>query len=322
MNNKSKSIFNKYYSKEEFIDRSKLQKEKPIDVIIPLINTNELFEKNLCSFYREIPINRLIIGNGGCTDNSIEIVKKFPRVKVINQTSNCTVGYRTKKLIENVETEWFIFLHADVYLPENWYDKMKKYQKKYDWFECYRKMTTLVEFWSEEQHKQERAFSGSQMGRKKAFENILPKIDDDYLYRNEEIIFQELIIAEGYKYARISDTFHYHQIMNKRGEMEPKFKKLIVEKEKDKNWQSQISNMQARSIIKYLKPKKKYLIDIVNNSIYSLYNLGTLDWQEFKKWTKKTNPIWLKYIKKKGGLEKQIVRFVKKIYAKYTKNYK
>ncbi len=316
MNNKS--IFYKYYSKEEFIDRIKLQKEEPIDVLIPLINTNELFEKNLYSFYREIPINRLVIGNGGCTDNSIEIVKEFPRVIIIDQSKYKSQGYCIKELIENVKTEWFIYLHADIYLPENWYNKMKKHQKEYDWYECYRKMTTLVEFWSENQHKQERAFSGSQMGRTKAFKNIIPKIDDDYLQRNEDIIFHELILQEGYKYGRVSDCFHYHQMMNKKGEMEPKFKRIIIEKEKDKKWEEKISNMQARGIIKYLIPKQ-YLINIVNNSIYALYNLGVLDWQEFRDWTKKTNTIWLKYIKKKDFWKQRMVQFVKKIYRKYNK---
>ena len=149
------SIFSKYYSKKNFVDRTELKKEEPIDVIIPLINTNELFEKNLYSFYREIPINRLLIGDGGCTDNSIEIVKKFPRIIIIEQSKYKSLGYCVKELIEQVETEWFVYLHADVYLPENWYDEMKKHQKDYDWFECYRKMTTLVEFWLENKHKQE-----------------------------------------------------------------------------------------------------------------------------------------------------------------------
>ena len=229
---------------------------------MPLLNTNELWEKNLYSFYREIPINHLLIGNGGCTDNSIEIVNKFPRVKVIDQISNCSLGYCIKELIENVKNDWFIYLHADVYLPENWYDKMKEHQKEYDWYECYRKLTVLVEFWSEEQQKQERAYSGSQIGRKATFKNILPKIDDDYSYRNEDIIFSELIKEEGFKYGRVINTFHYHQVMNKRGEKEPKFKKVMIEKERDRDWQSLAYNMQARFIIKYLRPKK-YLIKAV-----------------------------------------------------------
>ncbi|KKL12685.1 hypothetical protein LCGC14_2533300 [marine sediment metagenome] len=80
-----KSIFKDYYSKVEFIDRKTLVNEEAIDVIVPIINTNALFETNLYSWYREIPINRLFIGFGGGTDNSLEILKKFPRVIIINQ---------------------------------------------------------------------------------------------------------------------------------------------------------------------------------------------------------------------------------------------
>lgn len=309
------SIFSKYYSKEEFVDRTELQKEEPIDVIIPLINTNELFEKNLYSFYREIPINRLIIGDGGCTDNSIEIVKKFPRIIISEQSKYKSLGYCIKELIGQVETEWFVYLHADVYLPENWYDEMKKHQKDYDWFECYRKITTLVELWLENKHKKERAYSGSQMGRTDAFKNILAKIDDDYLYRNEDIIFHELILHEGYKYGRISNTFHYHQIMNRRGDKEPKFKKVVVEKELDRDWEIKMLRMQARGIIKYLQPKP-YLVNNINNITIKLDNLKAFDWTEFKQWVKETNPIWLKYIRKKGSWKQRIMRFMIKVYRK------
>ena len=118
-----KSFFEIFCEIEEFIDRKELSNENAIDVIIPLINTNTLFEKNLHSFYREIPINRLIIGNGGCTDNSIEIVKKFPRVKVIDQFKYRSQGFCIAELISHVNSEWFIYLHADVYLPEKWYEK-------------------------------------------------------------------------------------------------------------------------------------------------------------------------------------------------------
>jgi len=311
-----KSIFKTYYSEEKFTDRFKKNGEEGVDVIIPLFNTNELWKKNLYSFYRQIPINRLLIGDGGCVDDSIKIAKQFPRVKIIDQSNYNSLGYCIKELIENVETEWFIYLHADVYLPGGWYDKMIKYQDKYDWYECNRKKTILVEYWSEGENKAKRPYSGSQMGRKEVFKNVLPKIDDDYLYRNEDIIFSELIEAEGFKYGRIPDTYHYHQVMNKRGEKEPKFKKVMIEKEKDKKWGKKTCDMQVRGIIKYLQPKP-YLVKGVNNAIPTLNDLGELDWSEFKKWVKRTNPIWLKYIRKKDSWKQRIRRFAIKLYKRW-----
>ncbi len=309
-----------YCKKEEFIDKLKQSNNDAVDVIIPLINTNPLFEKNIYSFYREIPINRLIIGNGGCTDDSIEIVKKFPRVNLIDQSKYQSQGYCIAELISSVETEWFIYLHADVYLPENWYKNMKKYQKEYDWFECNRRMIVLTEFNSPNLRYIKRALSGSQMGRKKAFENVIPIIDDDYLQRNEDIIFQELVIKEGYKYGRIFDTFHYHQIMNKKGEKEAKIDRIIIQRALDKEWLIKIYNMQVKGIIKYLQPNK-YLLNNIKTSLMVLQNnLNALDIEDFRKWVYKTNKNWLKYIKIEDSLLlkilKKIIKRLKLIYNK------
>ena len=114
-----KSIFERFYSEESFADRFIEKEEEGVDVIIPLLNTSELWKNNLYSFYREIPINRLLIGDGGCTDDSIAIVKEFPRVEILDQRNYYSQGYCERELIEHVETEWFIYLHADVYLPES-----------------------------------------------------------------------------------------------------------------------------------------------------------------------------------------------------------
>ena len=57
--------------KDRFEDKSLV----PVDVIIPIIHTTTLWKANLQSIYREIPVNRLIISDGGCIDNSLEIAK-------------------------------------------------------------------------------------------------------------------------------------------------------------------------------------------------------------------------------------------------------
>jgi len=59
MNERANSIFREYYDKKPFIDRFLTQPNGSIDVIIPVVHTNELWEANLYSFYREIPINKL-----------------------------------------------------------------------------------------------------------------------------------------------------------------------------------------------------------------------------------------------------------------------
>ena len=69
--------------RNEFVDRFVQSTDRSVDVIIPVIHTNGLWEQNLKSIYREIPIRRLLISDGGCIDDSIAIVRRFPRVTVL-----------------------------------------------------------------------------------------------------------------------------------------------------------------------------------------------------------------------------------------------
>jgi hypothetical protein len=309
-----KSIFQKYYSEEPFIDAFLTDKERAIDVIIPVLNTNELWEADLYSFYREIPINRLLIGNGGVTDNTLDVLKAFPRVEII-ELKGTSLGYRIAKLMQQVTTDFFIYLHSDVYLPSGWFDKMYKYKDEYDWFECYRTLTVLVEINSHNQNKEERALSGTQFGKTEKMKSLALKIDDDYSYRQEDIIFAELLKEAGGKYGRISDTFHYHQIMNKVGAEVPNYKSFEIEREENIEVEKMIWNTQARGIIKYLKPKK-YLIDMTNKSLYNLDQLNGLDWNEFKSWVKKINPVWLQHVSRRGTTKQRVISILKNLFGR------
>ena len=130
------SIFEEYYTKQPFHDRFISDNENAIDVIVPVYHTNELWQANLTSIYREVPVSRLLISDGGCIDDSIEIVSKFPRVSVLDHREYKTLGKCIAELIKMVDTKWFIYLHSDVYLPPGWFDTMIKYNNKYDWYGC------------------------------------------------------------------------------------------------------------------------------------------------------------------------------------------
>jgi hypothetical protein len=49
-------------------------------------------------------------------------------------------------LITAVESEWFLYFHSDVYLPDGWFNIMRSYQSEYDWFGCPMRITALVEY--------------------------------------------------------------------------------------------------------------------------------------------------------------------------------
>src|SRR5262249_10579960 len=137
----SDSIFGEYYSPHTFEDRLAQNSAGAIDVIIPIIHTNELWRANLTSIFREIPVRRLLIADGGCKDDSIAIARSFPRVEVFDHREYRSLGFSLRKLIEAVESEWFAYLHSDVYLPPGWFEAMKAHQKEYDWFGCPQRIT-------------------------------------------------------------------------------------------------------------------------------------------------------------------------------------
>ncbi|MFX0204493.1 MAG: glycosyltransferase family A protein [Candidatus Hodarchaeota archaeon] len=281
----------------DFVDRYETDQAKAVDVIIPLINTNPMFEKSLINFYKRIPINRLIIGDSGCTDDSIEIVKKFPRVIVFDHTSFKSLGYRIKLLIESCETEFFIYLHADVFLPENWFDIMYSRRLEHNWYECGRKNISVVLWDSKAQELAERAYSGSQFGNTGKLKEAVSAVEDDYLYRNEDIVISELMNKDNY--MKYSDTYHYHQFQRRKGEEEPS---LIVtakvSRAKDVQWEIDAFEMQWRGIVKYCEPKP-YLRENVKGAIRVLILNNAFNAKEAKKWIQETNPKWNPYLWKR-----------------------
>ena len=289
------SIFQTYFTETPFVDRFSKDPTGAMDVIIPIIHTNELWHTNLLSLYREIPIRRLLIGDGGCVDNSIEIVSKFPRVEVHDHRSFVSLGYSLRKLIEEVQTEWFIYVHSDVYVPPGWFEVMKKHRGEYDWFGCPMRITVLADYNFVDKS---RPYAGSQMGRKAAFRDV-SKIDDDYVYRQEDLVLAEIVEKAGFKEGRIEDTFHYHQVTQKESPWARKIKSVAFNMEWSKAEEVRQAMTQVKGIIKYLDPKKlsqTMLVEGVVLNIVRLIEAGELRWEEFRQWVEQTRPDWLAYL--------------------------
>lgn len=309
-----KSIFEEYYSTQSFSDLYLDRPEEGVDVIIPVIHTNELWKNNLISFYREIPIHQLLIGDGGCIDDSIEIVSAFPRVKVLNHRDFVSLGFSIRKLIEAVETDWFIYIHSDAYLPPGWFDAMQKHQPDFDWFGCPMQHTVMAEY---NLDYGIRPWAGSQMGRKKAFEAGLPAIEDDFVYRQEDFIFAEMVKKAGFKEGKVTDTFHYHQTINKASPWARKIKSVRIEVETSKEEDIRTAMTQVKGLVKYLDPDPSQVNGIIAN-INILEEFGVYSWSEFFEWVKNTNPAWLPLLvgaspkEQKRSLISSIKQFIKK----------
>ncbi|MBX9845835.1 MAG: glycosyltransferase family 2 protein [Xanthobacteraceae bacterium] len=294
-------IFARYYSKEEFVDRLSRHDANGVDVIIPVLHTNELWEKNLISIYREIPVSRLLIGDAGCTEEALRIVRRFPRAEVLDHTTFKSLGYSVRKLIEAVDTEWFVYLHSDVYLPDGWFDAMCRHRNEYDWFGCPMRITALVEY---PHSTPGRPYAGSQMGRKKAFDGRLGHIDDDYVYRQEDFVFARVIEEGGFRHGKIEDTFHFHQVMPRLYDKEGRarsFKNLEMSVEMAPEEEQLTIDTQLRGTIKYLRPELDHVRGVEENLRY-LLGRQTLDLEEFRQWVKATNPEWLPYVRSRFSL--------------------
>lgn len=302
------SIFEAYYQKKPFIDLYESDASDAVDIIIPVIHTNELWKANLLSIYREVPVNRLFIGDGGCIDDSIKIAQEFPRVEVLNHREFKSLGYSIRKLIEEVQTDWFLYLHSDVYLPAGWFEKMKKHKDNYEWFGCLMQHTVMVEYNMDYEH---RPWAGTQMGLKKAFEQGIQKIDDDFVYRQEDFVFADIVKKAGYREGKISDTFHYHQTIRKPSPFERKIKSVAISVEMTREEEVRAAVMQIKGLIKYLDPHPGFVTGIMIN-MNRLEELQEMKWPEFLEWVKETNSAWYDLLIR----ERKKLKFIQKLKSK------
>ena len=287
------SIFREYYSDQKFVDKFLISQENALDVIIPLYHTNELWHANLISIYREIPVRRLLISDGGVIDNSIEIVNQFPRVRVFNHRNNKTLGKCIADLIKEVDSEWFIYLHSDVYLPTGWFETMIKYNDRYDWYGCPMNITVLINYRLEEPR---RPYAGTQIGRKSAFMEGIDKIGDDFVYRQEDFVFNKIVEDSGFKTGKVDDTFHYHQMMYRQSQgYDLNVTKVNVITNTKESERKRSNEMHLKGIVKYLNPEEPYIIDDFKGHAYSMLKSKEINYHSFRKWIKETNIKWLRF---------------------------
>jgi glycosyltransferase involved in cell wall biosynthesis len=311
----SSSIFATYYTKPEFIDRY-LHDPVGITVIIPVIHTNELWEVNLLSIYREIPVAELIIADGGCIDNSIEIAMKFPRVRIEKHHQYKTLGFSIKASIETVKTDWFAYLHSDVFLPSGWWDKMKKHKSNYEWFGCRMQHTVMVEY---DLDYGERPYAGAQIGKTANFSGHMSHIDDDYVYRQEDFVFSDVVKNSNGREGKINDVFHYHQTMHKDSPTGRKVKSLKIDMSMNDSERLRTADQQLKGIVKYLKPNNPWLIESALGSFIQLLSMKKSNFYELRRWILETDPAWWPVIRNrylKFKIKNLFLRLIKRSPAK------
>jgi len=310
-----KEYLDEFIENEEFSDKYEItDKSNAIDVVIPIQNTNKFFRRNLVSIYREIPVNRLLIGDGGASDQSRTILGDFPRVVLFNHSNLNSLGGSLKLLISAVETEFFGYLHSDVYLPLGFYKGVQTVSLRNLWLESNRHSLIVHEDTKGDYFASLRPYSGAQFGDSAVLKSALSEIDDDYLYRNEDLIIKELVENKGGVFQKKEDLVHLHQSVTKNSAFEPRLS-VIVQREEDIEWQVKVAEMQYKGIVKYVSPintrGQSYLVNHVNASIQELQRLGRLNFETTLDWIKETNADWVPYIEQPTYKKQSIIQSLK-----------
>src|SRR5579872_6294788 len=96
------------------------------------LDAEHFLEKCLYTVYKEIPVRKLFVCDGGSDDETIEILKKFPRVELHIRPDIKTGGKIVEFLLSLVETNWCAFVDSDLELFPGWYDEMIKHKNEFD----------------------------------------------------------------------------------------------------------------------------------------------------------------------------------------------
>jgi len=100
-----------------------------VDVVIITKNSENMLNECLKSVYKNVPVNRLIVVDGYSTDKTLEIVREFQKkhgnILLIPDRGNRATA--RQKGINQVKTEWFMFVDSDAVLCKDWFKKAEKH---------------------------------------------------------------------------------------------------------------------------------------------------------------------------------------------------
>jgi glycosyltransferase involved in cell wall biosynthesis len=177
------------------------------------------------SIYQNIPVNRLIIVDGGSTDGTLEFLQKYPATEIIDDSKGTRATSRQKG-IDAVETEWHMHIDSDVLLSHDWFKKAWELMNDHigaiwgvavptekHFFNITYAMSKLYRISVKDllvkQIRSERCMMHDTLIRTVAVNDIkIPKNlhiwEDDYIGR--------YIICKGYKFLKVTEPFCLHNL--------------------------------------------------------------------------------------------------------------
>jgi glycosyltransferase involved in cell wall biosynthesis len=275
---------------------------EPVDIVLLTLDEEKYLEKCLDSVYREIPVNKLIVVDGGSKDKTVEILQRYPRIEIHVRPDLKTSGKSCEFALSHVETPWVVIIEGHIELPAGWYDEMIKHKQEYDFIGCRRIMR--YEFEREQPvslDMDKRPLGAPWLMNRDCIRNY--HVDDDYMWRATDVLLRQVAEKDGFKFGKISETFHYHDMTDNvmyASDAEKRSSRLVfTEPEMEildyKNWQKRLDDVK-KAIVKYIDPEYIY----PHNDRELFRTLLELD----SEWIRQTNPKWSEELNKINIMER------------------
>lgn len=299
------------------IMKEKEKKIKSCDMIVPAHFIDwKYFSSNVKSWMKEIPIKTLYFGCNNPDEEYImglkEFLSQYKKIKFIDQRGIKTLGMQIVDLMKRVNTEFFVYCHVDakptrhsfLVLEADMFDVGDENNNENNDHE-FNRLVGIVEsdriqypYINAKEYPEvypyyyyrPRSFSGYQLIRKEALNNFFEKVEDDYIYRNEDIIFQNVCKNNGFRYIK-SHGLHIHTCSNTNHKWTPQGEALSKLEARKLTFE-----MQVKGIVKYTTPD-----DLTKaawkSGFGSCVKESDLKIKDFlEDFVKKTNPEWIEAI--------------------------